>query len=395
MVTGAVMVLMEGQKGRIPKDRSWAKVSKYKNIILESTNAMSVVKSRCSELPRYIHVQVKIMMAKVDQFLDALVNYDKENIHPNILTGIEVYLKDPEFDPEFVRSKSGAAAGLCSWVINVIKFYEVYCDVEPKRKALAAANKQLQEAQATLQGIVDQVAKLENTLQQLTDQYTVAVEAKVRCQQEADATGATISLANRLVGGLASEKVRWGDSVNSLREQASMLPGDVLLVASFISYLGCFTKQYRVELVDKRWLPHLKKVPTPIPMSLGYAGANVLSLMTDDAIIAGWNNEGLPSDAMSTENAAILCNSIKWPLMIDPQLQGIKWIKNKYGKQLQIVRLGQKNFMDKVEKCISGGSPLLIENLPEEVDVALDPLLGRCVMCCFLETQSLYKYLCK
>ena len=27
MVTGAVMVLMEGQKGRIPKDRSWAKVS--------------------------------------------------------------------------------------------------------------------------------------------------------------------------------------------------------------------------------------------------------------------------------------------------------------------------------------------------------------------------------
>ena len=33
------------------------------------------------------------------------------------------------------------------------------------------------------------------------------MEAKVKCQQEADATGATISLANRLVGGLASEKV--------------------------------------------------------------------------------------------------------------------------------------------------------------------------------------------
>ena len=76
-----------------------------------------------------------------------------------------------------------------------------------------------------------------------------------------------------------------------------MLPGDVLLVASFISYLGCFTKQYRIELLEKKWLPNLKKVSKPIPMSLGYVGANVLSLLTDDAIVAGWNNEGLPSDA--------------------------------------------------------------------------------------------------
>ena len=30
----------------------------------------------------------------------------------------------------------------------------------------------------------------------------------------------------------------------------------------------------------------------------------------------------LPSDNMSTENATILTNSVKWPLMIDPQLQG-------------------------------------------------------------------------
>ena len=121
----------------------------------------------------------------------------------------------------------------------------------------------------------------------------------------------------------------------------------------------------------------MQKVPKPIPMSLGYAGANVLSLLTDDAIIAGWNNQGLPSDAMSIENASILCNSLKWPLMIDPQLQGIKWIKNRFGKELKIIRLGQKNFMDTVEKCVSSGDPILIENLPEDIDVALDPLLGR------------------
>ena len=345
MVLGAVMVLIIGQQGKIPKDRSWAKI--------------------------------KLMMAKVDHFLDSLVSYEKENIPQSVLVALEPYLKDKDFDPDFVKSKSAAAAGLCSWVINIIKFYEVYCDVEPKRRALEDANKQLAEAQSKLEGIITQVAKLEETLNDLTTQYKEAIDAKVRCQQEADATSATISLANRLVNGLASEKVRWGKSVTQLKEQAVMLPGDVLLVASFISYLGCFTKQYRIELLEKKWLPNLKKVSKPIPMSLGYVGANVLSLLTDDAIVAGWNNEGLPSDAMSTENATILTNSIKWPLMIDPQLQGIKWIKNKCGKDMNVIRLGQKNCMETIEKCVSEGLVLLIENLPEEVDAVLDPLLGR------------------
>ena len=66
-----------------------------------------------------------------------------------------------------------------------------------------------------------------------------------------------------------------------------------------------------------------------------------LSLLTDDATVALWNNEGLPSDRMSTENATILTSAERWPLMIDPQLQGIKWIKNRES-DLKTVRLGQR-----------------------------------------------------
>ena len=59
-------------------------------------------------------------------------------------------------------------------------------------------------------------------------------------------------------------------------------------------------------------------------------------------MIAQWNNEDLPSDRMSTENATILLNAERWPLMIDPQLQGIKWIKTREGAELKVVRIGQK-----------------------------------------------------
>ena len=141
-VTAAVMVLM-APAAKIPKDRSW-------------NNA-------------------KVMMAKVDQFLESLVKFDKENIHDANLKAIDPYLSDKEFEPELIRNKSFAAAGeihinfcnpspsltcvhvrtvgLCSWAINIVKFYRVFCDVEPKRKALAAANAELSAAQTKLDKI--------------------------------------------------------------------------------------------------------------------------------------------------------------------------------------------------------------------------------------------------
>ena len=115
-VTAAVMVLCA--QGKIPKDRSW---------------------NTC-----------KVMMAKVDQFLESLIHFDKENINDANLTAVRPYLDDKEFDPDYIRNKSFAAAGLCAWAINIVRFYEVFCDVEPKRLALAAANAELSAAKEKL-----------------------------------------------------------------------------------------------------------------------------------------------------------------------------------------------------------------------------------------------------
>lgn len=85
-------------------------------------------------------------------------------------------------------------------------------------------------------------------------------------------------------------------------------------------------------------LSHLSfKVPIPVTPDL-----DPLTMLTDDADIAAWQNEGLPADRMSTENATILSSCQRWPLMVDPQLQGIKWIKKKYGEELKVIRIGQK-----------------------------------------------------
>lgn len=66
-------------------------------------------------------------------------------------------LQDPEFQPDLVASKSYSAAGLCSWVLNIVKFYEVYCEVEPKRQALSKANAELAAAQEKLAAIKSKI----------------------------------------------------------------------------------------------------------------------------------------------------------------------------------------------------------------------------------------------
>ncbi|MEQ2239822.1 Dynein heavy chain 9, axonemal [Ilyodon furcidens] len=340
-VTAAVMVLT-APGGKVPKDRNWK--------------------------------AAKVMMAKVDTFLDSLINFNKENIPEACLKAIRPYLQDPEFQPDLVASKSYAAAGLCSWVLNIVKFYEVYCEVEPKRQALSKANAELGAAQEKLTAIKSKINHLNENLGKLTAKFEKATADKVKCQQEAESTARTISLANRLVGGLAAENVRWAEAIENFRRQKRTLCGDVLLITTFISYLGYFTKRYRQHLMENCWRPYLSQLKVPIPVT---ADLDPLTMLTDDADIAAWQNEGLPADRMSTENATILTSCQRWPLIVDPQLQGIKWIKNKYGNHMQVIRIEQRGYLDAVERALAAGDVVLIENLGETLNPVLGPLLGR------------------
>lgn len=142
-----------------------------------------------------------------------------------------------------------------------------------------------------------------------------AIKMKEQCQAEADATAYKIDLAFRLVNGLASEKGRWLDSIEKYKQQITMLAGDVLQIACFLSYVGGFTTSYRYDLQNNYWSTKLKTIQPAIPNS----GGNPLEMICDDAVVAQWNNEGLPKDSMSVENAAIMLNSSRWPLIIGNQ----------------------------------------------------------------------------
>ncbi|KAL0236998.1 hypothetical protein PCE1_000395 [Barthelona sp. PCE] len=342
--------------------------------------AVFILLSPKSGIPRDLSWKtVKAFMGPVMKFLDSLKNYDKENIPQDRYTVIKQrYLSDPNFIADVVRRSSVAAAGICDWVCNIIAFYDIHCDVEPKRLALAEATEQLEAARSKLQKTNDHVQRLTNKLGNLKRKFEEATKAKQDVIDEARSTEARLNLANRLVNGLGGEKVRWAQGIGELKKQENTLIGDIILSSAFVSYLGPFNRYYRDHLIQEKWLPKLKQLKIPISAS----GENPLNMMTNDATIAKWNNQGLPNDSVSIENAAIISNCARWPLIIDPQLQGISWLRNLYGAEAEerpvfALQMTDRKYMDTVERAISEGQTIIVENVKETIDVLLDPIINR------------------
>jgi dynein heavy chain len=89
-----------------------------------------------------------------------------------------------------------------------------------------------------------------------------------------------------------------------------------------------------------------------------------------------WVIDKLPNDSVSIENAIMLQRSNRWPLMIDPQGQANRWVKNSEGKAgLKVLKLTQANFVRAVEAALQYGNPVLLENVMEAIDPVLEPVL--------------------
>lgn len=62
--------------------------------------------------------------------------------------------------------------------------------------------------------------------------------------------------------------------------------------------------------------------------------------------------------------------------MIDPQAQANKWIKNmEKDNNLSIIKLSQNDYPRVLENAIQFGQPILLENIGEELDAMLEPVL--------------------
>ena len=69
--------------------------------------------------------------------------------------------------------------------------------------------------------------------------------------------------AEKLVGGLASEALRWKTNATKLEEDLKNLVGNIVLAAASIAYLGPFTNNYRKDMLSS-WIEKCKTLEIPV-----------------------------------------------------------------------------------------------------------------------------------
>ncbi|CAK0818714.1 unnamed protein product [Prorocentrum cordatum] len=274
-----------------------------------------------------------------------------------------------------MKSKSIAAANLANWIINSVKYHKIYVKVAPLMEKVEEATNTKLEAEASLEIVKKQVAELDAECASLDEKLSGAVAEKERTEQQAAKCLEKLQLAERLVNGLADEYKRWTESVKEMKELTVKLIGNCLLSSAFVGYISPFNMRLRLELWKETWMKDLTDKAIPISASI-----DPLKVLASEADIAGWLNEGLPSDRISLENAAVVTACSRWPLMIDPQLQGVKWVKQRIGEDLQVLQFTMNNWLQKVIFCIQMGGQLLLESVGSEIDAILEPVLSRAVV---------------
>ncbi|KAK2854426.1 hypothetical protein Q7C36_006295 [Tachysurus vachellii] len=307
------------------------------------------------------------------KFLENLKAFDKDNIPAaNIKKIREKFIDNPDFQPALIKNVSSACEGLCKWVRAMEVYERVAKVVAPKKARLCQAEEELAVQMKTLAVKRSELKAVEDRLSSLNDTFAGMMQKKKDLEDNIELCSQKLIRAEKLICGLGGEKDRWTEAAHFLGIRYTNLTGDVLLSSAIVSYLGAFTVDYRVKCQEE-W--HQICIKKKVPCSEDFTLSNTLG---NQVLIRAWRIAGLPVDAFSTDNGIIVSNSRRWPLMIDPQGQANKWIKNmEKTNKLAIIKLSDGNYVRILETAIQFGTPVLLENVGEELDAVLDPVLLR------------------
>ena len=308
------------------------------------------------------------------QFLANLQKYDKDNIDPAIVKKIQPFISMPEFQPDTVKKASKAAYGLCCWVRAMEAYDRVAKVVAPKKAALAESEAEYTVLMEGLNAKKAELKKVQDKLDELNAKLNELLAKKDQLEKDVESCKVKLDRAEKLIGGLGGEKTRWTAVAKKLNADYTNLTGDVLLSGGYIAYLGAFTAKYR-ESIAKKWVQTCaeRKIPCADKFSLQ-------DVLGQPVLIRDWVIDGLPNDGFSIENAIVMSKARRWPLMIDPQNQANKWVKNMEKKNnIEVIKLTDSGFVRTLENCIQFGNPCILENVGEELDPTIEPLLLKSI----------------
>ncbi len=312
-------------------------------------------------------------MMNESSFLTDLQGFPKESISDEDCELLYPYTDHSLFTVEAAAKASGLAVGLCKWVKAMVTYHTIAKVVIPKMDALRLKEAELGSAMKKLAGAEAELAAAQSELDAMQEKFDKAMAEKQRLQDETDATKRKMDAASQLINGLAGERDRWTQQSADFADQIARLAGDCAVACGFMSYTGPFNKTFRDLLLGTYFLNDLISKKIPVTKNL-----NVSQMLVDEATTGQWNLQGLPTDDLSTQNGILTTSASRYPIMIDPQGQGLSWIKNmEAANDCKETGFNDKGFRQYLEDCMAYGRPLLLANVENELDPVLDPVLDK------------------
>ena len=310
-----------------------------------------------------------IIMAKPDQMLAYLLSYNSDVINElpvEIVHELKELKKDPAFDIDAITKVSQAAGKIGLFLNTIVEIYDKLQIINPKRENLKQAEFELEEAEKHLKAkqdelkyFMEKIAELQAELKTAKDQRDYLDSEIQRCKRQMIA-------AEKLVTSLDSEKTSWSKNIEDLKRANDTAIGNSIIASGMIAYLGIFPIDYRQMMLDQ-WLRLLTEHRITHTHNF-----ELRDMMSDELTIGAWTSKyKLPNDSYSIDNAVILTNSDRFSLMIDPQNQANRWIKNmEKNNNLIVLKPTSKanDILNSITNAIEIGIPVLFENVGEELD---------------------------
>uniref|UniRef100_A0AAV2LM78 Dynein heavy chain coiled coil stalk domain-containing protein n=1 Tax=Knipowitschia caucasica TaxID=637954 RepID=A0AAV2LM78_KNICA len=266
-------------------------------------------------------------LLSLNSFFQELEFFDHRRVSTQQLQELATLVHSPAFDPEVVAEASQACAQLCHWVLAVYECCKLHPYVKSSRRIeteAAAALKHLQLARRLKEEQSRQLKILTHQLESVREQlwqHTEELLQAERVHREATCT----------VDELGTSVSVWKRDVQRAVTAMETLPGDTLLTAAIISYLGPFGADTRCELLAKwRGLCMTGRLcPAPECSQCGSLAAPLVpvsSLPHGPLCQAlGVSERPLQAEALSDLLLSVLLSSCshncvqRCPLLVDPE----------------------------------------------------------------------------
>ena len=293
-----------------------------------------------------------------------------EWLDEDFLVKVKRYREHPYTDAKEMALICGPAVNITAFFHNCVEYKIQYDNVKPIQKRSETAKAIAEEAKEKKEMLEKALAIVLAQKKEVEDRYLASKAAKDKVEAEEKQLLDKLQMAEKFISLLSGNKIRWTEEVSKLKNFKMRLAGDCMLASSFISYIGVFNSLLREKLINK-WKTIISAKDILLTNNI-----ELVKILITDTEILKFKSEGLPADPFSTENAAIMTMCTRWPLIIDPQMQAIKWIKKTGGKK-SIVQYKQKEWENMIGNSISSGEILIIEDVDQEIHPLLVPILAR------------------